>query len=87
MGFADGIRIWCNNDPVWGQITNQDFQKDQYAVMLPLKAGWNEILIKLYHLRPEADWKFSAIPTGLDGHLRPELKADPGKGGTISLSK
>lgn len=87
IGFSDGIRIWCNNNPVWGQITHQDCQKDQYAVMVPLKAGWNEILIKLYHLRPEADWKFSAIPTGLDGHLLPELKADPGKGGAISLSE
>ena len=86
-GFSDGIRIWCNNAPVWGQITHQDYQKDQYAVMLPLKAGWNEILIKTYHLRPEAAWKFSAIPTGLDGHLLPELKVDPGKGGAISLNE
>jgi len=58
IGSDDGLRIWVNGEPVNDRWTQRTSRLDDDVVPLRLKAGKNQILIKIQNVRGR--WSFTA---------------------------
>jgi transglutaminase-like putative cysteine protease/thioredoxin-like negative regulator of GroEL len=59
--------VWINGVQVFKDTAGGTFGFDQHAVALQLRAGWNQVLLKLLRADGQHDWHFSLRLTGLHG--------------------
>lgn len=83
IGGTDGARIWLNRQPVAGDIWNTDLPADSYQVVTTLNKGWNQLLVKSYHLRDSQHWTLSVLITDRKGKIVPGLIVDSTRGGAL----
>ena len=87
---TDGLRLWVSGKHVWGQawgrLRNQGRYK-QLVCHVPLKEGWNELLIKSYNIPPDEDWKLSLLITDQFDHLIPDLIIDSNRSDLMTWKK
>lgn len=58
VGNGDDISIWMNDQNVWVNPVIREWEPDQDKLMVPVKAGWNRLLVKVNN-RGGGDWGFS----------------------------
>ncbi len=66
LGSTGSVRVFCNGAEVFAREVERAFAFDQDAVVLPLAAGHNLLLLKLCHQEGD-DFTFAARLRGLDG--------------------
>jgi hypothetical protein len=47
LGSDDGARVWCNGALCWSHAVHRSLTRDADAFDVPLKAGWNRLLVKV----------------------------------------
>ena len=65
VGSDEGFRAWINGQPVATDDVERGMKLDQTAARLPLRAGWNVLLLKVAEAK--GSWEFIARLTELDG--------------------
>jgi hypothetical protein len=56
FGSDDGGKLWVNDEFIWGENAGRGAERDQDQPMATLRAGWNQILVKVTQTRGE--WGF-----------------------------
>ncbi len=87
IGATNGCRLWLNNDHVFGKSWKGSFQRDSLRLQFDLRQGWNDIVLKSYHIESKPEWRFSLIITDMEGHLLNDLIVDPAKTAAITLKQ
>jgi len=59
VGSDDGMRLWFNRKQIHDVDTNRSSSPGQERIPVTLKAGWNEVLIRVDN-RGKGDWNFFA---------------------------
>jgi len=65
VGSDEGYAAWVNGRLIASDDVERSMRFDQTAVRLPLRAGWNAILLKVAEAK--GSWQFRARITALDG--------------------
>lgn len=65
FGTKNGYRIWINGAEVASADLRRPFRRDQNAVAVQLRTGWNSVLFKLP--QSKGDWRFAVRLTQPDG--------------------
>ena len=65
LGSAGAYAIWANRREIARRDVERPLRFDQDSVVLPLRQGWNRILVKTCHTR--GAWGFRVRLTALDG--------------------
>lgn len=87
IGATNGFRLWFNGDQVFGRSWQNHFVRDTIRIQQELREGWNDIVVKCFHIRSDPDWKLSFIITDLEGHILNDLVVDPAKSASISMKE
>src|SRR5262249_44014581 len=66
LGSDDGIVVWCNGKQLLSQNVNRACAPDQARITLDLKAGKNEVLLKI--TQTSGEWAF---------YFQPQVKLPP----------
>jgi hypothetical protein len=64
LGHNDGIKVWVNGHPVFVNKARREKPEDFDTVTLPLRAGKNELLMKLVNDRGASNFYFNAAEKG-----------------------
>ena len=72
LGSDDGVRVWLNDALVHSNPAYRGHYPDQDKVKVPLRKGWNKVLIKV--LQGAGGWGFSMRFADPDGVLRYALE-------------
>jgi hypothetical protein len=59
VGSDDGMRLWFNRKQIHDVDTDRSSSPGQERIPVTLKAGWNEVLIRVDN-RGKGDWNFFA---------------------------
>lgn len=80
LGFSSELRVWLNGEPLLDAFDRHNFRRDAYAVPLTLKAGWNELTLKLGGRERGAQWsaRLAAPGSGAPLHLASMDRAPDG---------
>ncbi|HEX2659024.1 MAG TPA: DUF3857 domain-containing protein [Polyangia bacterium] len=65
LGTPGPVKVWCNGRPVFAADRARSSRMDQDAVAIPLRAGWNRLLVKT--VVGDGSWDVRARLTALDG--------------------
>jgi hypothetical protein len=80
VGTSDAIEVWLNGERVWVRTDPQNFAPDQKRLDLKLKAGANEVVVKLvnYAWEWQFQWAFdSAARVAPAPHIEALVTAAP----------
>lgn len=47
LGASEEVKVWCGGEPVLEALGSHSFSPDAFGVRLSLKAGWNELMVKV----------------------------------------
>ena len=47
LGAAQELRLWLNGEVLFDALKEHRFREDAFCVLLPLRAGWNELALKV----------------------------------------
>ena len=76
LGRDDAIRVWLNGKSVLTQKVMGGAAPDQDKVKLALKAGRNELLVKIINAGGPSGFYFKALPTGPPKNIEAILKLE-----------
>jgi Protein of unknown function (DUF2961) len=68
IGKDDGLKIWVNGEVAFDQNTWSHATHDQFYCRLPLRRGWNKVLVKCANWN--GGWGFALRPADPDRKLR-----------------
>jgi cellulose synthase operon protein C len=87
LGFSSELRVWLNGVPLLDAFDRHNFRRDAYAVPLALKAGWNELTLKLGGRERGAQWtaRLAEPGNGAPIHL-PSMDQSPDGVAPLPLS-
>jgi hypothetical protein len=60
LGHDDGIKVWLNGEPIFANKERRDQPENFDKVTLPLRAGKNELLMKVVNDRDASNFYFKA---------------------------
>ena len=72
LGSSDAVAVWLNRRKIFAREVTREIKPDQDQVLLELKPGTNELLLKIYNLsgRCELCYTLGATPLALTEQLR-----------------
>jgi hypothetical protein len=75
LGSDDAIKAWLNGDLVHENYTHRGYQPRQDAVVVDLREGWNDLILKV--VDHQGGWGFCARLRHLDGSALEGLRTSP----------
>ncbi len=84
LGSTCSLKVFLNGVELLARKVERPYRHDQDRVVLPMRAGWNQLLLKVGV--EEGSWTLGARLTELDGRPARELAVDSSRTGTFEGS-